>query len=510
MADVNKDLSIRVSAEDTTAGTWGKLTDSTQAALNWMTPLNQAWELGAKLWGKIQQAGTAAIDALSRGGDLNETTAAFDRLTLSTGLGGPAMVKALQDVTVGVMGIDDAMKLASTSMQRGFSADQVSTIATFAKRYSEATGQSLTTVMESIEKAILTGRRLEQLEMFGISIQKGQEMSSVLAEIERATAKLGEGAFSFADIWKGSGQKVADVLDVIAREMNRLMSGEVEGMATRFRDAMDDIANEAPAIAAALWIPIREIGSAVDWLIGGFDNIGTSVVTFALGAGNTFFELTKLLGTLGQTVAWTMDKFYAMNETIAWARGNTSRVEYIQAQRKAWEEYGNSFSEVDRAQKEFNDTILNSRTLDEAAMETRKKSRITVDELALGIQKVGGATKELSEETKKLTAEEKKVNSEYQRRIDLYKSLGIGYQKVAGGTAEEWKPMKYSQFSTGGQAGASRGGMEGSSVDIVGKDGSAQSGIIQLGAPPGDPLLNLIVDYINRAIQAEGTIGAGF
>jgi len=40
--------------------------------------------------------------------------------------------------------------------------------------------------------------------------------------------------------------------------------------------------------------------------------------------------------------------------------------------------------------------------------------------------------------------------------------------------------------------------------------GGTQRGIIQLGAPPGDPLLNLIVDYINRAIQAEGTIGAGF
>lgn len=33
---------------------------------------------------------------------------------------------------------------------------------------------------------------------------------------------------------------------------------------------------------------------------------------------------------------------------------------------------------------------------------------------------------------------------------------------------------------------------------------------VQLGAPPGDPLLELIVKYINRAIEAEGTISGGF
>jgi len=300
------------------------------------------------------------------------------------------------------------------------------------------------------------------------------------------------------------------VLDVIAREMNRLMSGEVEGMATRFRDAMDDIANEAPAIAAALWIPMREIGRAIDWLVGGFGDMGSAFVTMALGIGNTAFDLLRVIDKLGEGVVWTAGKAYLLAEALALSTGNFFMAGKIAEKKKEFEEYGKSFGVFAEMQQDFNDAIMNSRTLDEQAIESKKRHRLTVDELALGIQKVGGATKELSEETKKLTAEEKKVNSEYQRRIDLYKSLGIGYQKVAGGTAEEWTPMKYSQFSTGGQAGASRGGMEGSSIDIAGKDGSAQSGIIQLGAPPGDPLLNLIVDYINRAIQAEGTIGAGF
>ena len=512
---VTKELRTIISAEDQTQSTWDAVKGGIESVKEWMTPLNQAWELSAKVWGKIEGAATAAIDAMTRGGELNETATAFERLSEKTNLGGDSMVAALKDITDGVTGISDAMKLADEAMNRGFSAAQFEAIAKFAKKLEEATGESMTATIDSIERAILTGQRVERLEMFGIHIEKGQNMTEVIKELDKATASFGDGAFNFGDMWAGAWQGVSDAVDLVAMNLNRLAGkdGGVKTFSDSFNDAVASVQANAPLIAAALWEPINSIMEWVESIGGAVIGAGKITVDVIGEVGNTIYDLMKLaaagsgwlanMASGAVAVKADMLAMFGDEEGAASARKKLETLQGIMDWRM----------NLNDSQEKFNAAIEAMQNLEIKATEITNDHADAAGELAKGLDAVADTSNKASSAIKGTSDELKKTETDFERISRRAKEFGWEYSVSKGGVAT-WTPGTPAPDgkSTDGGGGAGWGSPT-SAIPTGGKSdggGGGKGWDLNLKPPPGDPLLKLIVDYLNQAIQAEGTVGAGF
>lgn len=463
---ITKQMMIALGMRDETGSAWDSFKSEIDAAKEWITPLNQAWELSAKLWDKIGAAASAAIGVLSDGGQFNEVSAAFDNLSARTGAGGDAMVRHLQEITSGVMGLEEAMQTASSSMTRGFSASQANSISAFAKKIEEATGESMGSVIDQIERAIITGQRLERLEMFGVHLEKGMSMQRMMGELDSATKRFGDGAFNFGDLWSGALQKVSDTMKILGRELNIIMGkdGLAKSAFDGFMAGMTSIQESAPALAAALWTPIRQIGQWLDILTGGVEDLGEKAVAAVGAVGNGLYSL---MGAMGRVI----DGFVSMSakgtEFRKWYSGligDTADQEAAERELLWLESMATWADRIADARLEFNTAIISAHEKTQQSAEVMG-SRIQIH----GAQGPG-----------------KNV---------LFES-GSGFVDntrgyVSGGN----KPGQFIQGDTSGAKMIETGVQKTVKVELV--------------APPGDTLFKAFVDYINQAAQKEGATGAG-
>lgn len=465
---VTKELKVRVSAEDETSGVWDGFKANIDAAKEWMTPLNQAWELSAKLWGKISDAASAAIGVIADGGQFNETATAFEALSRRTQLGGDEMVRTLQEVTGGVMGIEEAMNVASQAMNRGFSSASLGAMSTFAKRLEEATGDSMEATIDQIERAITTGQRLERLEMFGLHITKGMEASEVIKELEAATKRFGAGAFNFGDLWAGAWQKVGDTVKIVGREINLLMGkdGFVENAFKGFNAGLSSVQANAPALAAALWTPVRQIGQWLDILTTGTKDLGEMAVAAVGAVGNGLY---RLMGTMGQVI----DGFVSMSakgtEFRKWYSGILGDKEDVAAAEKEllWLEGMATWADnVAAARLDFNTAILS------AHQQTQRTAEV--------------------------------LNTGLKRDVEM---VNVGNR---GGSAAASSRGRNVLWQSGDSLDTSGGSTQSSNQPWqMLKGDTSGAKVVQLAAPPADALMGVLVDWINKAIVKENAQGAG-
>lgn len=309
--DIVKALTIQIKADDLTGGAWSKIGDGVKTVWNNVAALNQAWELGGKVFDKVSGILSTGVDALSRGGAFAETEAAFRNLSQSMRVDGDSIVGSLLNISSNTENLERVTQSASNAMRQGYSAEQAQIIAGYAKKYTEAVGGNFLEVNDKIVDAIAQGKT-KVLKEFGIMAEAGDKVSVVLGKMQKNAESFGRGAFNFGDDWSSMFISLENALLRVEKEMNVLAGVEGFGdFAASLRNAFAEISKDAPTLALAIFKPISDIGVAAlktlavpldilwDLLFDNTDSLHTQILTLAKFTGNTIYDLARIAG-----VAW--------------------------------------------------------------------------------------------------------------------------------------------------------------------------------------------------------------
>lgn len=317
--DIIKALTIRITADDLTGEAWSQVGKAGKEIMSLATPFNQAWELASKTLDTVAAAMEKPIQWLSEGGDLAESRAGVEALGRSFSVNAESMLESIRDLSDGTINITQAMQATGNAIRQGFSEDQVQVIWAFAQKYVDTMGErngGVLEVAEKLEKAIFTGKGKEAKEL-GLNIAVGTSFSDIEAQMERLTAKMGDGAFNFGDSMEKMATAAADAGLRIKEELQNLVGKEgFEDFEGGLREQFKTVEAHAEEIAVAIFVPINEawqifrehflyIFDVLDIGFNDTDTFGQKLVITLQTIGNTAAETTKMLAgvynyTIGQ------------------------------------------------------------------------------------------------------------------------------------------------------------------------------------------------------------------
>lgn len=181
-----------------------------------LTGLNQGFELTKNVLGTLTSGASMAFNAIKsgagmafdgikeavdlavKGGNYQELYNQLSNVAAHFKVDADAVMGTLDDLTDNVISMTDSVRLASKGIAAGFDKEELDTVFTFAKRRTEATGESFEMMAEQIINAMQKGRYTTLADM-GLIIEKGMDTADILREIERATAQYGDTGFNTGD-----------------------------------------------------------------------------------------------------------------------------------------------------------------------------------------------------------------------------------------------------------------------------------------------------------------------
>lgn len=244
MSDVSSAFKILIQAQpDQALSAFRDIVASTQAAeksaSDWketVTALNSAWELTGKVFDvvvdSIKMIGETMIDAtkasvefIAAGGEYNEQRTQFESLAQSYNTSGDAIINVLDDISGGTTTVEENMRIATKGLSAGLSLqnDSFQVAMTFAKKYSESTGEDFNSVAEKITKAMATGK-LSTLSAMGIIVKEGTTTGDALKQMATQLQtkftdtgiNVGDSVKAMGNAWEWFKEKVGAAINVSA------------------------------------------------------------------------------------------------------------------------------------------------------------------------------------------------------------------------------------------------------------------------------------------------------
>jgi hypothetical protein len=315
IGEIQRALTIQITADDLTGGAWSGITERVEELKDDVVSLNQAWELGAKIYEAAAAALERPLEALKAGGDFAEMEAGLQSLASTYGISSKMIVDRVREITDGTIGIREATEMASGAIARGFSYQQIGTVFELAQKWADAFGGSVVQNAEALERGLMgaPGRINKE---FGLAIESTDTMAQRMEKLRLKIDSLGPGVFNFNDAWTAVKNSVADVELIIGKAMNAL-SADIESAAKQFRAEMLSVEKLAPEIATAIYLPIKDtlkaIGLGLDslfgWMFDSTDDLGVKVTTVVVAIGNTFYDTAKGVMGVYNIVAGVFDEF---------------------------------------------------------------------------------------------------------------------------------------------------------------------------------------------------------
>jgi hypothetical protein len=477
--DIVKALTIQITADDLTGGMWSSVGKNISEAQKSVIALNQAWELGIKIYETVGAALEKPIAILSAGGEYSEARAGFEALANSYNVNGQSIVNSLRDIAEGTIGLQEATQAASNAIKKGYSAEQIEVIAAFSKKYSDVVGGDFLSIAADIEQALATGQ-LKTIKQYDLAIAKGQDMASVMDIIKQKTEAMGSGAFNFGDAWKGIGQSAADALLEISGRLSDLAgSAGFGGLAESFRRFMAEIENQAPEIAAGVFRPIIDaaqiaLPQLIDIVSGFFDmafdrtdSLAVRINTMVIFVGNAIYDVIRLAEN-----AWNLFAVIPTKSIQGWINmiGMIGSVEMmgksilsestltsIDKLNKSMDLFLFDTAELDRRQKAFNLSATESSI-------KSKEFNLNISELSGGLGRVGQNFEKTTEQADKfgkiVSDAKKQVRDLNIEMIDgVYVKSGTGNTSTGKqGGSPIWEPNEFGFIGFDGKdAGFTRG-----------------------------------------------------
>jgi len=273
--------------------------------------------------GSAQKAGSAFLDLAARGGDFREQQVQFETFASSFGVSGDAIVAKIKDISSGTLTMKDTFSLATKGLASGLQENEVIKVLEFAKKTSEATGESFEQLGETMLTAVSKGSE-KILGQFGILITEGDGVLSIVEKMDAQMARFGDTGFNLADTIGALGASWADLLDTVGMWLNEIPGVQrwftvIYDTAMAFSTAIYE--NEA-AFKQFLEVGLLSLEKFAEVFLGTFEVSFTglgSLLDGGIKAFKTFFiSLVGAFGTAGDYVI----AFY--NTTVDVVDGITS------------------------------------------------------------------------------------------------------------------------------------------------------------------------------------------
>ena len=295
---------------DETKAKWGSMGDAAKSMAvdssealatiaSKFTPLNVALALATSAVAAFGVSMALAHHALTSGGEFNEAKTGFDNLAKSAGVNGDEIIKKFREIGEGTVGAHESLGVLGKAIRANLGEEQIATISTFAKRYSELTGASFVGVAEDIVRAVQTGRT-RSLKQYSLMVD---DVSELMGALKKQTSMLGEGAFNFGDIEKGVGVQLSDLAESIGKKWNELMGKGAFGDTMKgLVDSLQSLADMGPAIGDALGAPVigvlNDLGTSIQKVTAFLGDIGLTQTDFIDGLRYMSIGVMALIGGL--------------------------------------------------------------------------------------------------------------------------------------------------------------------------------------------------------------------
>jgi tape measure domain-containing protein len=573
MADVTKDLLIKISTAggDDAAGAISKPTNAIDAMLGRMVGLNQAWELFNKMLGLVKTTAGYAFDALS---SLVDTSAKFEQLGVRFdsvfGAGGPAK-KAL-DWAVD-FGAKTPLTMEQVTRQmiamKTYGFDPMGGMMQKLGDTAFALGREFEDILLPLGKMQMTGRVTmrdlmmlaeKNIPVFDILKKEFNLTADEMANIGRAGLDADRviraivdtmgtkyaGAMNRAsDTWLGAMSTIGDIWTITKKNIMDagpfdFLVSNIRVVRNEFSAWMDSNSGKAAteSFGAAIlgyltsWRSvlvnniIPAMGTIVDFtadLMAHFAvvwNFAIDIFTVAIAP-----MAIVLRGILDITAKWMVsigaisDNFGSMRadalpqllEVIATVATTTQRlwIDLKSGAKNALNEISSDFASILVSMSAGLEGSMLGQLIGKGGVASIMGFSLGMKsdalERATNIAAATAAEYEALARQKQIwdgiVADTRRDVQDWTATANLFKidvenplnirTLGAAIPGMIGGQQREL-PSVYSDMGTATQ--------------LAGK----QVQTIQLIAPPGDEMTALMVNYINRAMRAEGTIGAGF
>ena len=239
-----------------------------------LTGLNQGLELLSKGFGLVKDAAGFAFDTIGKGVELARIGGAFDEqrnqfenLANSYKLNGQQIIDTVQDISSNTVTELEAVKIATKAVAVGLQGPDLQNALAYAKKWSEATGESFESAAERITTALGTGR-FGVLRQMGLIVEKGATTEQVLKSISAGLQRFGETGFNAAD--------KLDSLNVAQEDFTRKI-GQGINQSKEFQSVLGTVADAVFNLVKG-FIP-APVTVFVDLLVKGAKSIGSAFLT---------------------------------------------------------------------------------------------------------------------------------------------------------------------------------------------------------------------------------------
>lgn len=156
--------------------------------------LNQALDLGARAFGFLKSAGGAALEAISKGSDIDDVASAFDKLTKKAGGLADVFLNDLRTATAGTIDDFHLQQQAIEAVRAGAKPDEFVELAKAARVLADESGTNLTDELGQLSQAMETGRAgMLKMKLGTIDTQKAEnELASQLGITRDLLSKEGQ------------------------------------------------------------------------------------------------------------------------------------------------------------------------------------------------------------------------------------------------------------------------------------------------------------------------------
>lgn len=154
------------------------------------TELNSILGLAERGFNLISSAANTAIDALKRGSDVNDITAAFSDLSAKAGVAADVLLKDLNTATLGTISNFDLMRQANAALNAGIKPDLYTELAKAAKALSDVTGQDTKQSLDELTSSLIKGSD-RAFKAIGINVDLAEsfgDLSKAMTEQQRVEA----------------------------------------------------------------------------------------------------------------------------------------------------------------------------------------------------------------------------------------------------------------------------------------------------------------------------------
>ncbi len=287
-----------------------------------VTGLNQGWELASKVVGGAADAivtiGEKAFEAaksvgefIAAGGEYSEQKTQLDNLAASYGQSGDQIVRMIQKISDNTLSMGDTMRVASKTLASGMSGPEMETALTYAKKWSESTGQEFDSVAESITNAMAKGKFAALKEM-GIIVNKGDEVSSIVEKMREGLSRFGDSGQNINDSFESLKNTWDEFLLKIGKALNDIpalgqLFGELADGALKFVQEFDP-----SAITEWGEVAVQTVEAFAKAFVGTMPDVGKTIADMFSGSHTTakefFTSVTDMLFDVYKSFAETWNK----------------------------------------------------------------------------------------------------------------------------------------------------------------------------------------------------------